>query len=763
MNTNTADVVVVGAGIVGAACAFSFARHGLKTLVLDASFPGSAATAAGMGHIVVMDDSDAQRFLTLRSRELWTELIDEMPADCEYDRRGTLWMAADDEEMQIVQAKADAYAALGMPTETLDTKALHKAEPRLHPELAGGLRVPDDFVIYPPTATRWLLGRAVDFGAEVITNTPVHAISAENEISLSRNETISAKSIVLATGTSVCQFFPHLPVRPRKGHLLITERRPGFLHHQVIELGYLKSTHGLQKDSVACNVQPRPTGQLLVGSSRQTEDDELPVRPQLVSRMLDRATRYIPELPQVQAIRTWTGFRAATPDKLPIIGPIPDQPNLLLATGHEGLGIATSMASERLAVVLIVGAGPAGIAAATTAAQSGANTTVLDMNIRAGGQIWRRDASAALPKQAQRWIKRFSSTSVECIPQAKVIALGERGEIIVERPGETLSFRCDKLILATGARELFLPFPGWTTPNIMGAGGLQVMVKNGLPIAGKRVAIAGSGPLLLAVAASLRQKGADVRLIAEQAPAMSLAGFALRLPSLAPSKILQAIGLKTKLLGIPYRTSCWPVSTEGTDRLSAVTFQQGKKQWKEEVDYLACGFGLVPNVELPVLCGCQLDGRFVKVDRWQQTTVENVYCIGESTGIGGVEKSLIEGRIAGFAATGNTQAAKRLFRKRRRTLRFATALDQAFTLRDELKELANDDTFVCRCEDVSYEQVKRYAHAREAKVMTRCGMGHCQGRICGDAGRFLFDWEGQSIRPPILPTPMENLVDQGSA
>jgi glycine/D-amino acid oxidase-like deaminating enzyme len=325
MSNPAADVVVVGAGIVGAACAFSFAREGLKTLVLDASFPGSGATAAGMGHIVVMDDSEAQRALTLRSRELWTQLIDDMPVDCEYDRRGTLWMAVDDEEMRIVRAKADAYAALDMPTETLDAERLREAEPQLHPGLAGGLRVPDDFVIYPPSTTRWLIDRAIDCGAELRTDSRVLAIGEHDQISLDAHETIAAKSIVLANGTGLRRFFPDAPVRRRKGHLLITERRPGFLHHQVIELGYLKSTHGVQKDSVACNVQPRPTGQLLVGSSRQTEDDELPVRPQLVSRMLARAARYIPELPKVRAIRTWTGFRAATPDKLPIIGPMPDR------------------------------------------------------------------------------------------------------------------------------------------------------------------------------------------------------------------------------------------------------------------------------------------------------------------------------------------------------------------------------------------------------------------------------------------------------
>jgi NADPH-dependent 2,4-dienoyl-CoA reductase/sulfur reductase-like enzyme len=418
------------------------------------------------------------------------------------------------------------------------------------------------------------------------------------------------------------------------------------------------------------------------------------------------------------------------------------------------------MANERRTEVLIVGAGPAGMAAAASASRCGTQVTVLDMNVGFGGQIWRAGVFAALPKQAQRRVKRLGRGSIEFISQAKVVALGDHGEMIVETPDETLSLGYDKLILATGARELFLPFPGWTTPNIMGAGGLQVLVKTGLPIAGKRVAVAGSGPLLLAVAASLRKKGADVRLIAEQASAMSLASFAMRLPSLAPGKIPQGIGLKTRLLRVSYHTSCWPISAAGSDRLSAVTFRRGTKTWTEPLDYLACGFGLVPNSELPVLCGCRLDGQFVQVDRWQRTSAENIYCAGEPTGIGGLEKSLIEGEIAGFVAAGNARAAAKRFRKRRRAQQFAAALAQTFALRAELKTLADEDTFVCRCEDIAFKQVKTHAHAREAKIMTRCGMGHCQGRICGDAGRFLFDWEGQSIRPPILPTPMENLVDQ---
>src|SRR5262249_10293659 len=161
------------------------------------------------------------------------------------------------------------------------------------------------------------------------------------------------------------------------------------------------------------------------------------------------------------------------------------------------------------------------------------------------------------------------------------------------------------LVLATGARERFLPFPGWTLPNVMGAGGLQALVKSGLPIAGKRVAVAGSGPLLLAVAKYLREHGAQVPLVAEQAAGASGDRFGLGLIR-HPSKWAQAVAIRAGLMGTRYLTSCWPVSAKGSERLESVEFQRAGKTWTEACDYLACGFGLIPNLELPMLLGCKI-------------------------------------------------------------------------------------------------------------------------------------------------------------
>ena len=153
-----------------------------------------------------------------------------------------------------------------------------------------------------------------------------------------------------------------LDVRPRKGHLVITDRHPGFVRHQLVELGYLKSAHGTTADSVAFNVQPRKTGQILIGSSRQYGNDDPAIDHAILGRMIDRAIEYMPDIARLSAIRAWTGFRPSTPDKLPLIGAMPADPRLFVATGHEGLGITTSLGTARLLTEQLLGR-PTSIAA----------------------------------------------------------------------------------------------------------------------------------------------------------------------------------------------------------------------------------------------------------------------------------------------------------------------------------------------------------------------------------------------------------------
>ena len=357
MSRVTYDVVVVGTGIVGAACADEFARSGRSVAIIGADIVGSSATAAGMGHIVVMDDSDAQFALTRYSQQLWHALRAELPDEVEYEQCGTIWVAVDEEEMAEVFRKREYYGQRGVPTEVLDAKALHSLEPNLQPGMAGGLLVPEDGVLYPPCAALFLVRRAQARGAKVFLATTVAEIG-ERRVRLTDGSEISAEIIVNATGASAVDLTPGLEIKKRKGHLVITDRYPGFVRHQLVELGYLKSAHSVSGDSVAFNVQPRRTGQILIGSSRQYGAEHKEVDNSMLVRMLQRAQEYMPGLSQVSAVRTWTGFRAATPDKLPLIGPWAKVKSIFLATGHEGLGITTSLGTARILVDQINGTTP---------------------------------------------------------------------------------------------------------------------------------------------------------------------------------------------------------------------------------------------------------------------------------------------------------------------------------------------------------------------------------------------------------------------
>jgi NADPH-dependent 2,4-dienoyl-CoA reductase/sulfur reductase-like enzyme len=420
--------------------------------------------------------------------------------------------------------------------------------------------------------------------------------------------------------------------------------------------------------------------------------------------------------------------------------------------------------------ILIVGAGPAGIAAAVTAAEAGQHVGLVDDNPASGGQIWR--SGAQLPAAARQWQARLSSSSVVRLQAWRVFDCPEPGLVLAERNGGSWSrytdagrndhggraeLRCRSLILATGARERFLPFPGWTLQNVMGAGGLDAMVRGGLPVAGKRVVVAGTGPLLLAVAAHLAHRDANVSVICEQASLSQLARFASRLLT-EPSKLWQGAQYRMALRHTRYLTGTWPVAARGHDRIEAVTLRQREKQWDVDCDYLACGFHLVPNTELAELLQCRIENGFVFTDEMLQTSIPSIYCAGEPNGIGGVELSLLEGRIAALAASGSVRQARSLARQRRGKLGFVRALAQGCALDPRLRELPSQETIVCRCEDVRHGTLRDHTAWREAKLHTRCGMGPCQGRICGPATEFLFDWRVGSVRPPLFPSSVASLA-----
>ncbi len=400
---------------------------------------------------------------------------------------------------------------------------------------------------------------------------------------------------------------------------------------------------------------------------------------------------------------------------------------------------------------------------------------VLDDNPSAGGQIWREAISSSTRRVGGEDRPRTRAFAALARSGAKLLAGcrvfqaqgTERIDAVQEVAGgkaSAVAFRCEQLVLATGARERFLPFPGWTLPGVYGAGGLQAFVKGGLAVAGRRIVIAGSGPLLLAVAAHLRADGAHIPFLAEQASSRQLAGFACSLWS-HPAKIVQGLKYRASLLGTRYRSGCWPVAalpdTKTFGQLRAVRLTNGTRIWEVPCDLLACGFHLVPNTELATLLRCAFDDQFVRVDAEQRTSVPNVFCAGEPTGISGLDAALLQGEIAGLACAGRPTA--HLQRRARAERRFARRLAKAFALRPELRLLPEQDTIVCRCEDVPFEKLRDRTGWTDAKLQTRSGMGPCQGRICGPALETLLGWKPVSVRPPVFPVPLDALCSTESS
>ncbi len=415
--------------------------------------------------------------------------------------------------------------------------------------------------------------------------------------------------------------------------------------------------------------------------------------------------------------------------------------------------------------VLVVGAGPAGLAAAHAAVEKGALVGVVDDNPNAGGQIWRGDPEQQSdPRARQLWSALSSSRRMVFLPQARVLYAPQPGHLLVQTASASAALHYNKLVLATGARERLLPFPGWTLPGVTGAGGLQALSKGGYPLQGKRVVVAGSGPLLLASAATLKSKGAHIVAIVEQAATPALLRFAAGLLS-TPSKITQALQLGAQLRGVPYLRNSYVLSAHGDGTLQSVQIQRSGVPEVEtmQCDYLACGYGLLPNVELAQALGCATASEngqtVVKVDDLQMTSVPGIYCAGEGTGVGGVDLALAEGHIAGLAASGNEILAQQAIAPRTYWKKFAGRLARAFALRPELRTLAGDDTIVCRCEDVCHGDLRTHTGWRSAKLQTRCGMGPCQGRICGGATEVLYGWRPDAVRLPISPARISSIID----
>ncbi|MFC0401136.1 NAD(P)/FAD-dependent oxidoreductase [Paraburkholderia rhizosphaerae] len=420
--------------------------------------------------------------------------------------------------------------------------------------------------------------------------------------------------------------------------------------------------------------------------------------------------------------------------------------------------------------VVVVGAGPAGLSAARAAAQAGARVAVLDDNPRAGGQVW-RNGPAHPPAAALTWqlAALRSAGNVVLLSSARVVApLDDRGLLVESAQRGALELGYQRLILATGARERLLPFDGWTLPGVTGAGGLQALIKGGMPVRGERIVIAGSGPLLIASLATARQAGATVLAVVEQAPWSALARFGIGLAA-TPSKLWQAAQLTRGFGGLRYLTGSVVREAHGDGRVERISIRRGASADRAadvvfDCDRIACGYGLVPNITLGDALGCAIRrdaaaGSVLIVDHEQRTSLDQVFAAGECTGIGGMELASVEGEIAGLNAVGATREATRLHAQRDRWQRFARRVETAFALREAARALPSDHTVLCRCEDVSCADVREHTNWRDAKLQTRCGMGPCQGRVCATAAEVYFGWNTAQTRPPFSPARIATLLE----
>ncbi|MEH6437587.1 FAD-dependent oxidoreductase [Massilia sp. DD77] len=399
----------------------------------------------------------------------------------------------------------------------------------------------------------------------------------------------------------------------------------------------------------------------------------------------------------------------------------------------------------------IVGAGPAGLSAAHSAIVAGARVCLIDNDHAAGGQVWRGGPAAWTdPRARDIWKTLQAHPNFTHLRGAQVIGSAGADSLLLEAGGQALRLDVARLLVCSGARELFLPFPGWTLPGVTGAGGLQALIKGGMPVADKRIVVAGSGPLLLATAATAIEAGAKVVAIVEHQGLARLSRFGLGLLFRHQDKIRQALALFARLRKIPYFTGGRIVEARGLDAVRSLVVTTGRARQEFACDLVAAGFGLVPDIDLACAMGCETAGGAIAVDALQKTSRPGIWAAGECTGIGGVDKAIAEGRIAALDALETSPSAQDRAALGR-SHDFAALLARSFVPGDSLKAMCRPETIVCRCEDVAAASLAPHRGWREAKLATRVGMGPCQGKTCGPACQFLFGWAPPAPRMPIVP------------
>jgi D-hydroxyproline dehydrogenase subunit beta len=360
------DVVVVGAGVVGASCAFYLASAGIRVRLYDRSFIASGSSGSCEGNVLAWDkELERELPLALRSADLWQGLSSELDDDFEYDRKGSVVVAETEAELRACAERNRVLAGLGVEGEVLDADALRREEPYAAHDLPGGVLYPGDAQLEPRLATSALVRGAVARGAELCTDVAVKAIARGADGRATGVETsagfVGAELVVVAAGVWTPALLEtaglSVPVRPRKGQIVVLERSPVVFRRKLSEAGYVAAVEADDAElQIAMVVESTPSGTALLGSSRQHMGFDREVELGVAGAIARRAARFFPILNDARALRVYAGLRPLTPDHVPIIGPFAEAPNICVATGHEGAGIGLAPATGELVAAWHTGA-----------------------------------------------------------------------------------------------------------------------------------------------------------------------------------------------------------------------------------------------------------------------------------------------------------------------------------------------------------------------------------------------------------------------
>lgn len=421
--------------------------------------------------------------------------------------------------------------------------------------------------------------------------------------------------------------------------------------------------------------------------------------------------------------------------------------------------------------VVVIGGGPAGLTAAITLSKYQIRVALVDERITLGGQIYKRIGSGFKVKNpkflgkdfldGKSLIEDFNQSGASTFLETVVLTIENSSVIVANSKDGTFALKYQKLIVATGAYDRPVAFPGWTLPGVITAGAAQTMVKSQQFAPGNQMVFAGSGPLALAFPAQMAELGAPVKIVLEAAKLPSISALLRLAFSLRGNLdlIRDAIKYRIQLIKhrIPFKYRTIVIAAHGTERVKSVTFAKVDSDWNPikgsektiDADTLIIGYGFLPSIEILRLLDCKLDfndnrGGFIAVtDHWGATSTENVYAVGDGTGVSGSYVAKAQGQLAALKIAHNlnrisdlrlTESARVPLKELKQRNRFQIAINKMFNIGKGIYNLADDQTIICRCESVKLGElnpiIQSAADVSVAKAYSRAGMGLCQGRNC---------------------------------